>query len=119
VTASRWPELDGYSTEQGPTFDGGHFIGGGPRRGRALAVRLLTPQGRTPSVDLDLTDGATHGCSVSLPPATAREVAAALVEAADRADAEVRRWQGIHADLVARLEQARIRDAALRAGERQ
>lgn len=87
--------LDGFSTEQGPTFNGGSFHGGGPRLDRSLSVRLLQPMGRAATVQLDLTDRETHGCSVSLNPDVARQVAAALVTGADQAEAEMARYRAI------------------------
>lgn len=91
----RLDQLDGYSSDQGPTFNAGWFVGGGAKRDRSLTVRLLTPMGRPASVQLDLSDHTEHGCSVSLTPARAREVAAALVERAEAAEAEMARWREI------------------------
>lgn len=108
--------LDGFGTSEGPTFNGGTFVGGGPRRDRSLTVRLLIPMGRPASVELDLTDGESHGCSVSLPPATAREAAAALLAAAERAEAEMAHWQSVLDQQNAQLEAARQREIEARAG---
>lgn len=112
----RASDLQGFSTSEGPTFDGGWFTGGGPKTKRSLTVRLHAPQGRPATVELDLSDHDKHGCSVTLDPATARQAAAALLAAAEKAEAEMAHWRGVVAKLDADLAAARERDARSRAG---
>ena len=107
--------LHGARSDSGPTYDGGHWTGGGERSDKTLAVRLWTPMGRPASVELDLGDG-SHGCTVSLTPGRAREAARALGEAADRADAEMARWGAMLDRQSAELAAAAERDMLGRAG---
>lgn len=108
--------LDGFSTQTGPTFDGGSFAGGGPVRDRILEVRLRTPFGRPASVELDLIDTGHHGCTVSLPPDLARQVAAALTASADKADAERQKWLDVVNKQNAKLREEIDRQARAMAG---
>jgi hypothetical protein len=110
--------LAGFSTSQGPTFDGGWFTGGGPVESRTLTVRVLTPMGRPATVELDLTERDRHGCTATLDPATARQAAAALVAAADQAEREMAKWAAVVAKLRADVAASHLDDAARRAGER-
>ena len=107
--------LHGARSDCGPTYDGGHWTGGGELMDKTLAVRLWTPRGRPASVELDLGDD-SHGCTVSLTPERAREAARALGEAADRADAEMARWRELLDRNRAELLEAVGRDMLGRAG---
>lgn len=107
--------LDGYSTSQGPTYNGGWFVGGGGHRPQSMTIRVLTPMGRTATVEVDLCDEA-HGRSVTLSPDLARSAAAALVAAADKADREMEHWRGVVERQRAELAELAHRDALRRAG---
>jgi len=86
--------LDGFRSDSGPTYDGGSWSGGGPRTDKHVAVRFLNPYYGQASVEFDLGDG-SHGCTVSLTPDLARDAAAALLAAADKADAELAHWRSV------------------------
>jgi hypothetical protein len=108
--------LQGFNSSHGPTYDGGSFAGGGPSSPRALFVRVTTPMGRPASVHLDICDD-SHGCTVWLDPATARQAAAALLAGADEADAEMAHWREVLDKQQARLFELHMRDVAGRAGQ--
>lgn len=86
--------LPGANTSSGRTYNGGEWYGGGPVPEKSVAVRVWTPMGKPASVELDLGEP-NHGCTVSLKPALAREAAAALLAAADKADAEMQKWRDV------------------------
>lgn len=108
--------LDGFNSEQGPTFDGGWFTGGGSTRHRSITVRLLAPMGRPASVQLDLCDD-RHGCTASLSPQVARDLAAALAAGAAKADAEMAHWRQVLDKQRAEIQELMLREYAARAGE--
>ena len=117
----RMEGLDGHRSDYGPTYTGGGFSGGGPASDRSLTVRLRTPMGEPATVSIDLCDDSRlkrsgHGCTVAVDPAAARQAAAALVAAADQAEAEMAKWQETLDKLRTELQTARLRDAAGRAG---
>lgn len=110
--------LEGFSTTEGPTFNGGWFTGGGPHSPQTFAVRALTPMGRPATVSVDLCDD-KGGRTVTLTPDTAREAAAALVLAAEKAEQEMAHWRGVVERQRAELAELAHRDACGRAGERE
>lgn len=108
--------LQGFTSSQGPTFDGGWFHGGGPASQRTITVRILTPMGRPATIEIDLTDTDRHGCTATLNPADARRAAAALTAAADKAEAEMAHWQQVLDTSRAEMQAAWQRDIQGRTG---
>lgn len=108
----RMEDLDGYSTEQGPTYNGGWFSGSGRHKPRHLLVWAVTPSQRPASVEVGIGDGDEHGCAVTMTAEQARTAAAALLVAASKVEASAREWQAIRDGL--RRDMA---DLALRAAE--
>lgn len=116
--------LQGARSDGGPTYNGGRWDGGSRLTDRSIAVRYYAPMGRMATVEVDLGDEsqdqlgtADHGCTVSLTPDQARTAAAALLAAADRADAEIQRWRDVLDKQRAELDELRLRDIAGRAGQ--
>lgn len=107
--------LHGYRSSQGPTYNGGHFFGGGPQSERSVTVRVLTPMGRPATVELDLCDD-QHGCTVTLNPETARQLAGALSAGAAKAEADMARWREVLERQRAEIVAAQQRDLIGRAG---
>ncbi len=107
--------LHGARSDSGPTYDGGYWTGGGERLDKHVSVRLWTPMGRAATVELDIGDR-DHGCTVTLNPALAREAAAALLAAADKADGEMRKWRDMLERQNERIAAAARRDLVARAG---
>lgn len=112
----RVEDLPGSQSDSGPTYNGGYFYGGGERSAMSLSVRKWAPMGRPATVELGIGAGKDHGCAVTLDPERARAAAAALVPAADAADAEMAKWREVvERNRDASLE-ALTRDAERRAG---
>lgn len=107
--------LDGFTTSHGYTYNGGAFSGGGPHSPQSIAVRMLSEYGRPATVQLDLCDD-RGGRSVSLNPELARQAAAALLVAADKADADIQHWRDVLDQQREQLLAARHRDMVGRAG---
>lgn len=107
--------LDGYSTQSGYTFDGGNLTGGGPWLGLNLTVRMNCRYGEPATVQLDVSDK-RNGASVSLTPDLARQAAAALLAAADAADADMQHWRDMLDRQRAEMQAFQQRDLIGRAG---
>lgn len=111
----RADDLRGARSDHGHTYDGGTWTGTTAPTEKWVGVRIYAPYGESATVELDMGDK-THGCTITLNPAVAREAAAALLEAADRADAEIQRWRDMlerqRQDLAAAFE----RETRMRAG---
>lgn len=111
----RADNLEGFSTLQGPTYNGGWFTGGGPKSPVSLTVRVLLPMGRPATVEVDLCDE-KDGRTVTLTRALAREAAAAIVAAADKADREMAHWRGVVERMRAEVAELSLRNAIGQAG---
>jgi hypothetical protein len=111
----RAADLEGAHSNSGPTYDGGMWTGSSRTLKKSVAVRCWTPMGRPATVELDLTD-TDHGCTVTLPPALARQAAAALIVAAERAESEMRKWQDVLDRQREEIDAAAQRDLVARAG---
>lgn len=114
--AWRADDLPGASTASGRTYDGGTWSGGGPVPKRHLSVRLYAPMGQPASVEVDMGDK-SHGCTVSLTPELARSFAAAVLERAEAAEAEIAKWRDIVRRQREEIGALALRYAKARAGD--
>lgn len=107
--------LPGARSDIGPTYNGGEWFGGGERTDKHVAVRVWTPLGRAATVELDIGD-TSHGCTLTLKPAQAREAARALLAATEAAEAEMQRWRDVLERQRAEIREMADRDLRARAG---
>lgn len=108
--------LPGASTSSGYTYNGGTWAGGGPVPDKSIAIRVwIGPYSEPATVQVDLGEK-NHGCTVSLNPDLARQAAAALIAAADAADANIQGWRDVLERQRAELMALRERDMLGRAG---
>jgi hypothetical protein len=86
--------LEGFNTSSGYTYNGGTVTGGGPSLPLRLTVRKNSHYGEPATVQIDVGDR-RNATSVSLKPDLARQAAAALLAAADKAEEDIEHWRQV------------------------